>query len=456
MNKRPHRQLCLGLLCACAYVFGVLAVTSARAADFARVLLVADRGVGAGAQAALGSAIAADAELLDSREYNRMTRSRGLTAASPRALKTIAPDLHADLIVVAKKSGSKLLVAYHDGRTGELLRKERFAASARRGAAAKRLQARLSDSVRSMLASLGRGRDSGPGPTPPIGRAEPEAELDPEPPADLEPVSPAAAERDEPEAFSTDAALPEDAYENDDQAEDEPVEEEEPEQHAMFFEVSAGVGGAMRDSALPTRLGVRDLSTGLFPGASLGLRIGMPLGSHWLLYASADYRTSLGLRGVESQAETEMKTPLRSHGVGFGVSPGYRFGDENSASLHVHFGYYFRGLRPVAQLALPNISWHAAVIRPELYIPISEGAVTLRLAPELLLVAGLHTSLVDESGLARTGTGLGAEASVDVRVAEPVLVRIEYRESHVSLNTAWALRFTDVDRFGAVRVVLRY
>jgi hypothetical protein len=43
-----------------------------------------------------------------------------------------------------------------------------------------------------------------------------------------------------------------------------------------------------------------------------------------------------------------------------------------------------------------------------------------------------------------------------VAVAEPVSLRLEYRESHVSLGTAWARKLTDVERFAALRVVLRY
>ena len=142
--------------------------------------------------------------------------------------------------------------------------------------------------------------------------------------------------------------------------------------------------------------------------------------------------------------------------MGFGVAPGYRFGAANSVSVLLHVGWYFRGLRPIAQLALPEVSWHAAVFRPELHMPLADGVVTLRLAPELLIITGLYTTLPDESGLAHTGMGYGGEASIDVRLAAPIALRLEYRESHATFRTAWAQSLSDVERFGALRVVLTY
>jgi len=201
---------------------------------------------------------------------------------------------------------------------------------------------------------------------------------------------------------------------------------------------------------------VHELDTGLFPAISLGLRMTAPVGSHFLVRASADYRTSLGLQGTEMQRTTEMSTPLRSHALGFGSAPGYRFGAADSVSLHVHVGWYFRGLRPIAQLALPEVAWHGAVFRPELEIPFADGAVTLRLAPELTIIAGLYTTLPDESGLAHTGLAFGGEASLDVRLATPIALRVEYRESHATFRTAWAQNLTDIERFATLRVVLRY
>jgi hypothetical protein len=338
------------------------------------------------------------------------------------------------LIVVATKAGNKLHLQYRDGQSGEVLEKDTVPAS-HRGAAAAKTKARVQRSVNKLLASLGSQSRA------PRVAAQPIAEV----PDD------STEEGPQPRAASNDDQSGEDLLAESEAVADEQVTDAEP----FLFELSAGIGGATRDSALPTRLGEHQLNTGLFPGVSVGLRFGGMLGPNALLTASADYRTSLGLQGAESQRATDMSTPLRSHGVGFGIEPGYRFGAAGSVSLIVHLGWYFRGLRPIAQLALPEMSWHAAVVRPELHIPFS-SAVTLRLAPELLVVAGLETTLPDESGIAHTGMGFGAEASLDVRLAAPVSLRVEYRESHVSLGTAWSHSLTDVERFGALRVVLRY
>lgn len=412
----------------------LLVASSVFAEGNARVLIVTGRGVSDDAQETLTAAIAADGEALDSGEYERLARSKGLLPTSDAALQRVAPSVHPDLIVVATKTGSKLHIAYRDGGSGEVLAKDSVPA-ARRGSS--KLRTRVKQSVHKLLAERALSA--------PRVAAEPIAELPAAQVTESEsPPPPMAAVEEESGEPEPDAQTPE-------------LDEQEP-ATAFLFELSAGIGGGTRDSDLPTRLGEHQLNTGLFPGVSIGLRLGTTLGAHALLRASADYRTSLGLvglQGTEEQRASAMSTPLRSHGVGFGIEPGYRFGGAESVSLIVHLGWYFRGLRPIAQLALPELSWHAAVLRPELHIPFSR-AVTLRLAPELLVVAGLETSLPDATGIAHSGVGYGGEASLDVAVAEPVSLRLEYRESHVSLGTAWARKLTDVERFATLRVLLRY
>jgi hypothetical protein len=441
MNMR-HKAQFLWLLSAWLLALA-LGTGTVLAAGNARVLLVVGRGVSDDAQQALSSAIASDAEAIDPSEYQRLARAKGLLATCDAALQRVAPSVRPDLIVVATKAGNRLHLEYRDGTSGDVLDTDSLPAGHRSGALAK-LRERVKQRVHKLL-----GASSYSSTQPPA--AEPIAEL-PELPAagaTQPPIAPADADADDAEAG---------AEPRDDDDHDEAVDVEaqaDASAETFLFELSAGVAGATRDSELPTRLGEHQLNTGLFPGAAIGLRLGGMLGPHALLRASADYRTSLGLQGVESQRATEMSTPLRSHGVGFGIEPGYRFGAARSLSLIVHLGWYFRGLRPIAPLALPEMSWHAAVIRPELHIPVS-SSISLRLAPELLVVAGLETSLPDASGIAHTGVGFGGELSLDVRLTTLVGLRIEYRESHVALGTAWARSLSDVERFGALRVVLRY
>jgi hypothetical protein len=344
--------------------------------------------------------------------------------------------VQAQLIIVAHKASGKLELIYRDGTTGEVLRTDSVP-ERRRGTAATRFRARVTESVQKALAlqSAAAAQSGSEAPALTAADAPPEddnaaalAESEQEPEAEIEPAVQAAEDAEEP-------ARPSERF---------------------VFEVSAGLGGALQKSALPTRLGVHELDSGLFSGVALGMRLTAPLGSGVFLRAAVDYRTSLGLQGTEQQRETTMSTPLRSHAVGFGIAPGYRFGAADSLSVLLHLGWYFRGLRPIAQLALPELSWHAAVIRPELSLPLADGAVTVRLAPELLVIAGLHTTLPDASGIGHSGMGYGGEASVDIRLAEPVALRIEYRESHAVVRTAWAQNLTDLERFAALRVILQY
>jgi len=415
------------MLCALACV---LVGAVAHAAP-ARVLVVFGKNVSEQAREAVEAAVAAQAELVAAAEYERLARQKGLLAHSDAALSRVAPSMNAELIVVVSKSGGKLALTYRDGASGEVLRKDTVP-DRHHGAAAARFRARVTASVRKALGSVA-AASGGAAPVEP------------------EPVAP---ELVEPEPIQPESA-----------SEPEPVPEPEPEPEAtppapagpaFIFELSAGPGAATRQATLPTRVGVHDLDTGLFPGLALGLRITAPVGSQFLVRASADYRTSLGLQGKEMQRATEMSTPLRAHSVGFGIAPGYRFAAADSVSVLLHVGWYFRGLRPIAQLALPEVSWHGAVFRPELELPIADGVVTLRFAPELVIIAGLYTTLPDDSGLAHTGLGIGGEASLEVRLAAALALRLDYRESHATFRTAWAQNLSDVERFAAIRVVLRY
>jgi hypothetical protein len=284
----------------------LLSAVRAQAASHARVLLVAGKGVSADAQAALGSAIAADAQLLDAREYNKLARSEGLLPTSERALERVAPELQPDLIVVVQKSGSKLALIYRDGSTGEVLRKETVAKPPRRGPKAARAREQLASSVRNALASLApkRAADApavvAKQPQAPMREPEPEPEPEPEAFAEAEPEAPArerASMSSEPMSSEPtqddESALAPDA--------DESGQGETLAANGLRVELSAGLGGAMRQSALPTRLGVHELSTGLHPGVSLGLAATGALGAHFVLRATVDYRSSLGLHGVETQ-----------------------------------------------------------------------------------------------------------------------------------------------------------
>lgn len=218
----------------------------------------------------------------------------------------------------------------------------------------------------------------------------------------------------------------------------------------------AGVSG--RSVRLPTQLGERRLDTGLGPGLDLSLSGEAPLGSHWLLGALFRYQTSLGLQGKQTPpAGTSQQSSLRTHHVELGLTPGVRFGrSASSASLRLFAGWAVRGLRAVVDVGLPPYTLHGPVLRPELRIPIAGGAVTARLAPELLVIAGVTGELRHLGSTASAGLGIGGEAALDIRLTENVDLVLSYRESRATIATSWSADFLDNERFATARVVLHY
>lgn len=178
------------------------------------------------------------------------------------------------------------------------------------------------------------------------------------------------------------------------------------------------------------------------------------LGSRWLSAAEGKYRSLLGLK---AGANTNQQTTLRSHHLGLALGPGYRFGERGSVELQVMLGWALRGLRPVTEQTLPSFSWHGPLLRPELLIPLLSERITIRIAPELIAPLGITTTLpAAAGGFAQAGLGIGGELSLDVRVAEPLYLGLEYRESRVTVATSWGADLFDLERFATARVVLVY
>lgn len=217
----------------------------------------------------------------------------------------------------------------------------------------------------------------------------------------------------------------------------------------LIMRASVGFGAGTRVFHLPTRTFERDLESGFVPALGAGLAISGMVSSQWLLSAEAQYRTLVGLHVAQ--------TSVRSHGVNVSVAPGYRFGPRGSVELRLGLGWGFRGLRPVAPGELGSTSLHGPFVRPELRIPISDGLFTLRIAPEVMVIAGIHTTLPDaEGGFSRAGLGIGGELSLDVRLSEPLYIGIDVRESHVTASSFWNVDLFDVERFALAHVILQY
>ena len=403
-----------------------------------RVLVVAGKGVSADAQRAVNDAVEEVAELVAAREYLALTRARRQQPTSDVALRELAPKLRTDLIVVMRRQHGKLVLSYREGKSGVVVGEDRFAMP-RRGKKDPKLQSALTTALRAALAG-----EAPPAAPPTAAEEQPEDEGEPQPTAEApEPSPPSAPES--PAAF-------------------EPEPEPQPEPHQagpmperLRVSLSVGAGAAVRNSDLPTREGTRNLATGLYPGLALSISAHGMLGTHFRLSATADYRTSVGLSGVEMPPlDTQRETSLRAHSLGFGLAPGYRFGAADSVVLQLFLGWMFQGLRPVVDLSFPAVSWHGAVVRPELIIPFGDGDVTLRIAPELVAVAGIYTTLTGRTGLAQAGLAFGAELALELRLTTWLRLGLEFRESHMSLGTAWGADLTEVTRFGSARLIVQY
>ena len=96
------------------------------------------------------------------------------------------------------------------------------------------------------------------------------------------------------------------------------------------------------------------------------------------------------------------------------------------------------------------------MLRPELRVPIGGGVLSLRLAPELIMVLTHDTTLPGNvAGLSSVGIGFGGELSLDLRLSSAFLLGVEYRESHVSVASGWGTSFLDVERYATGRITIQ-
>jgi hypothetical protein len=232
-----------------------------------------------------------------------------------------------------------------------------------------------------------------------------------------------------------------------------------PVDQALRAWLSLGAGLGDRIVHLPTRNGPRRLNTGGFPALDVAIGLDAPLRRRWRLGAALHYQTSVGLRASEAPlpgAALE-QTPLRSHHIDFGLSPGYRFGrTQADVTLRAYVGWGIRGLRSVVDIAVPNFTLQGPLLRPELTIPLAHGALVLRFAPELLVIVSVSGSLRNAAAAATTGVAWGGEASVGVRLFEPVQLVVAYRESHAVLKALSSATVADIERFATAALVLTY
>jgi hypothetical protein len=122
----------------------------------------------------------------------------------------------------------------------------------------------------------------------------------------------------------------------------------------------------------------------------------------------------------------------------------------------VFLGWMSRSLAsPAAVLTGANL--HGAVVRPELNIPLADGLLIVRLAPELIVVVGSNvTASGSVTSLSKLGLGLGGEVSLDLRLAKPLYLGLAYRESRVRVSSAGVTQLFDLEMYVLARATLQF
>jgi hypothetical protein len=421
-----------------------LALCSVTHAESPRILLVRAPNVSNELAQSAADDLASVGQIIDPRGYLTAAQKQHIEPTSEAALTGLGPQLGAHLLVTLDTTHGKLLVTYRDGKTGAVVTKQSLALHGKQPKVPPSSAHKLSATAHQVLSKLGRQHSAdvpvSAKPQPPAPKPAPE----PTPP----PVAAAeAAAPDEPDDAQPVAAAPDDAPANDSNSSE-----------ALSGHASVGGGGGMRSVRVPTRTGGEQVDTGFhFPAFEIALGAQLMLSDQWLLGAEAEYRGMFGVGVTQPLVNgTTVQASVSSHSVVAGVAPGYRFGARGSIDLRLLVAWTFRGLYP-SDDSVPGGSIQGPLLRPELRIPFANGLFTLRLAPELILVLVSNATLrLTAPGLEQVGFGFGGEVSLDVRLTDAVQLGLEYRESHVSIASAWNNDYLDLERYAIARVNFQF
>lgn len=404
--------------------------------------------------------------------YTGNLRARDQEPDSEEALTKIAPQMGASLIVVLHSARNKLKVELRDGHTGKVIKATSVPARGKRPKLAAGARKRLLAQAKRALSKVG------PAPAPkPSTRSNDEDEQDDfaetsTPPtaarASMTPTRPSQPSRSVPvrqaQPDESQDTTSEDTNEGSDAETpwgEEPAAKSDNTKPSMWFPLHAGVGVGSRSILVPTQpsyVGGNRIDTAFAPALDLGVGLGFALGEAWQLRALLNYRTVLGLNAAY-QTPTGMKSlsSLSSHSIVVGASLGHVSDGLDSFGIHVFLGWAYRGLSP-AEPSLPSASIQGIVLRPELEIPIANRKLTLRLAPELILVLAQAATLpMNNSGVSGgVGYALGGELELALHISQKVALSALFRESRGASPSSWGSSETENERYIVLRFQLRF
>jgi hypothetical protein len=380
--------------------------TEADAGDFPSVLVVARRDTPDTLVYDVETFLGEACQVLDSSDYYREARSRGLPPESAEAMAQILPELHPglDLVVVVganrRTRASLVSLAYHDRHGFQILEEEH---SIRGNMMTDESRGRVLSEVRLGLAVITRPegglRELGGGVAP-----APE-------------VAPGLA---------------------------------------VHVAVQAGAGFGTREISLDTQNGVVGLDTAFFPTAGVQLAVDVePTARGQLtLGADAEYLTSFALTSADRRIDgTVRETASRSQRIAAGVRLHYRVEPALEAvSLGVGLAWSALSFASEAPVSLPDSTLQGPLLTLSVIIPVAERLLTFTLAPEAQWIVDVGSGL-SAIGVDSTGASVGGSARVRLRLLDELFVDATYRESHAFLGTASGRGGADVERFATLRLV---
>jgi|GEM_PF-2482219 len=450
----------IALLCACSPLW--LAASAYAQSD--QILVVSGEKVSDNLSEAVSEALGDVGSVMSPSSYTG--KLRGREPDSEEALTKVAPQTGASLIVVLQLARSKLKVELRSGRDGAIVGRTGLPGRAKRPTLAKPARKKLITAAKRALKKIGPMPAAKPASTRDVFPDESESE--PEQP------SRAAAPARQP-AKPARQAQQEEAQEEDEEEQENPfgtaTEEEESPRDAeaastsddgMVIRLHAGLGLGTRAILVPTPpmsgRGNR-IDTSYVPALDIGASLELGLGPKWRLRFLADYRTVFGLSaGYLTPANVMTSSSLSSHSLIAGASVGHLSDGRDSFGVHMFLGWAYRSLSP-DQPSLPGASIHGLVLRPELEIPIANRMLTLRLAPELILIVAPNATLpMNDNGLAKAvGIALGIEASIDLHISKMIGLSLQFRESRGSTASGWAGQSAvENERYITLRLLVQF
>ena len=462
----------VALLCACASLW----IVSTAFAQSDPILVVTGEQVPDPISEGINDALGDVGSVMSSSKYS--SNLRGQEPDSEQALTKIAPQTGAALIVVLQSAKNKVKVEFRNGRNGSVLNKTTVPARAARGKAPK-----FSKPARKKIIAMAKRSLKKVPPAPPaaaVSKRESAADEDEDefeapaaqpsraatpskPSRPVAPVKQAARDEEDEAESEEDEEQASSGWDKSGSDDDEEPREKSAgsKDKSTWWRLHAGLGLGSRSIVVPApadRARGNKVDTAFAPSLEIGAGVELGLGPAWRLRFLADYRTIFGISASYVTAMGTMaQASFSSNSLVAGASLGHLSDGQDSFGFHVFVGWAWRSLAASAP-ALPSASIQGVVLRPELEIPIANRKVTLRLAPELILILVPSATLpmVDSGLKGAVGFALGAEASIDWHISQTFSLSAQFRESRGSTPSGHGTSAIENERYLALRLMLQF